>query len=79
MWKEYSEAEYLKYENYDAIEVSKVSQIPVNYDGVMGVPITWLEKYNPKQFKIIGKANSAGAPRINGKNMYARILIQKII
>ena len=45
---------YPKYDNYDAIEVSKVLQIPLDYDGIMGVPITFLDKFNPDQFKIIG-------------------------
>jgi len=46
---------YYKYDNYDAIEVSKVKDIPMDYDGVMGVPITFLDKYNPDQFEIIGQ------------------------
>ena len=50
--------EYFKYHNYDAIEVSRINKIPNNYNGVMGVPITFLSKYNPKQFKIIGLTNS---------------------
>jgi hypothetical protein len=47
------ENDYPKYDNYDAIEVSKVQDIPVDYDGVMGVPITFLDKYNPNQFDIV--------------------------
>ena len=47
---------YQKYDNYDAINIDKVSQIPMDYDGVMGVPITFLNKYNPKQFEILGMA-----------------------
>ena len=54
LYKKYSPDEYPKYDNYDAIEVSKVSDIPVDYDGVMGVPITFLDKYNPTQFEIVG-------------------------
>lgn len=54
LYKEYSEAEYPKYDNYDAIEVSKVKDIPMDYDGMMGVPITFMNKYNPDQFEIIG-------------------------
>lgn len=56
LYKEYkgNESEYPKYENYDAIEVSKVINIPEDYEGIMGVPITFLEKYNPTQFEIIG-------------------------
>ena len=54
----YSPDEYPHYENYDAIEVSKTSDIPFNYDGIMGVPITFLDKYNPDQFEIIGSNSS---------------------
>jgi len=50
------EDEYPKYDNYDAIEVSKVVNIPEDYDGVMGVPISFLDKYNPEQFEIIWQA-----------------------
>ena len=49
----YTNPDYPKYDNYDAINVDKVSDIPVDYDGVMGVPITFLDKYTPKQFDII--------------------------
>ena len=77
LWKTYSEKEFFKYDNYEAIDVSKTSYIPLDYNGVMGVPITWLEKYNPEQFEIIGKANTNGTPKINGKNLYTRILIRK--
>ena len=49
----YSPEEYPNYDNYDAIEVSKTSDIPLDYDGYMGVPITFLDKYNPEQFEII--------------------------
>ena len=54
LWKNYTPEEYPKYDNYDAINVNKVSDIPVDYDGVMGVPITFLGKYNPEQFEILG-------------------------
>ena len=54
---EYSPELYPKYDNYDAIEVSKTARIPCDYDGVMGVPITFLDKYNPKQFEILGMAS----------------------
>lgn len=54
LWKKYTPGEYPKYDNYDAINVDKVSEIPCDYDGVMGVPITFLDKYNPEQFEIIG-------------------------
>lgn len=51
--KKYNEQDYPKYDNYDAIEVSKVADIPCDYDGRMGVPVTFLEKFNPEQFEII--------------------------
>ena len=53
LYKTYNEEEYPKYDNYDAINVNKVADIPVDYDGVMGVPITFLNKYNPDQFEIV--------------------------
>lgn len=53
-YKRYTPEEYPHYDNYDAIEVSKTQNIPENYDGVMGVPITFLDKYNPNQFEILG-------------------------
>jgi len=58
LYKTYSPDEYIKYDNFDAIEVSKVSEIPVDYDGVMGVPITFLDKHNPDQFEIVGISQS---------------------
>lgn len=54
LYKKYTEEEYPKYDNYDAIEVSKTKEIPCDYDGVMGVPITFLDKYNPDQFELVG-------------------------
>ena len=54
LYKRYSPEEYPKYDNYDAINVDKVSDIPCDYDGAIGVPITFLDKYNPAQFEIIG-------------------------
>ena len=57
LYKKYSADEYPKYDNYDAIEVSKVSEIPMDYDGVMGVPITFLDKYCPTQFEILWLAS----------------------
>ena len=53
LWKKYTPEEYPKYDNYDAINVNKVSEIPCDYDGVMGVPITFLGNYNPEQFEIV--------------------------
>jgi len=57
LYKKYNKSEYPTYYNYDAIEVSKTSDIPVDYKGAMGVPITFMNKHNPDQFKIIGLAN----------------------
>ena len=59
LYADYSPHDHPKYENYDAIEVSKVSEIPVDYDGVMGVPITFLDKHNPAQFEIVGLTSPA--------------------
>jgi hypothetical protein len=56
-YKKFNTKEYSKYENYDAINVDKIKDIPVNYEGAMGVPITFMDKYNPDQFEIIGLAN----------------------
>jgi hypothetical protein len=54
LYKQYTPDEYPQYVNYDAIEVSKTAEIPYDYDGEMGVPVTFLDKYNPDQFEIIG-------------------------
>lgn len=54
LYKSYTSEEYPHYDNYDAIEVSKTADIPCDYDGVMGVPITFMDKYNPEQFEILG-------------------------
>jgi len=54
LYKMYNSEEYPTYDNYSAIEVSKTSEIPMNYTDVMGVPITFLDKYNPDQFQIVG-------------------------
>jgi hypothetical protein len=81
---------YDKYDNYDAIEVPFTDSIPSDFKGVMGVPITFLDKYNPKQFEILGNSNVRGEREhlmnkvksatdctyINGKPQYARILIK---
>jgi len=68
LYKKYNKTEYPKYDNYDAINVDKVKEIPVNYKGVMGVPITFLDKHNPKQFEIIGIAKrGAGDPALKSK------------
>lgn len=81
--EEYNPDRYPKYDDYDAIEVSKGKEIPYDYEGIMGVPITWLPKYNPAQFEIVGVANHGSdhefdlfKPSIDGKEIYARILIR---
>ena len=87
-----NENEYPTYDNYEAIEVNKVANIPLDYKGFMGVPITFVDKYNPSQFEILGMASSAGyneevvgipflgdkdaRPLINGKNTFARVIIR---
>ena len=85
LYKHYNPEEYPKYDNYDAIEVSKTCEIPMDYDGVIGVPITFLDKYCPEQFEIIGDACNGSdhqwdyfKPIINGKFIYKRILIKRI-
>jgi len=73
-----NEIEYPKYDNYDAINVNKTQEIPMDYDGFMGVPITFLHKYNPEQFELIKfrKGNDEKDLSINGKCPYFRILIK---
>ena len=56
--KRYNKKFYEKYDNYDAINVNKVAEIPCDYEGVMGVPITFLDKYNPEQFEILGTSDN---------------------
>lgn len=79
LYRHYTPEEYPKYDNYDAIEVSKVSDIPCDYDGAMGVPITFMDKYNPDQFEIIKfrKGNDDNDLMVNGKWPYFRILIKR--
>ena len=85
LYKTYTPEEYPKYDNYDAIEVSKVAYIPKDYNGIMGVPITFFTVYNPNQFNVIGLDRYTvpkqylvgGRVAINGKPKYARVLIQK--
>ena len=59
-----NEHEYPKYENYDAINVNKTKDIPIDYDGLIGVPITFMDKYNPEQFEIIGLGISSSGTEI---------------
>ena len=91
LYKKYSPEEYPKYDNYHAINVDRVNDIPVDWDGVMGVPISFLDKYNPEQFEILscndfrcsenirfkehGLIKDADGA-INGKPKYARIVIR---
>lgn len=74
-----NESEYPKYDNYDAINIDKTKDIPMDYDGVMGVPITFLDKYNPSQFELVKfrKGNDEKDLSVNGKCPYFRILIRK--
>jgi hypothetical protein len=90
--KQIRDVGYQKYDNYDAIEVPFTDSIPGDYSGVMGVPISFLDKYNPDQFSIIGLGASAGynehivgipllflgdaRPLIQGQNTYARVFIK---
>ena len=92
LYKKYNTEEYPKYDNYDAIEVSKVTDIPMDYDGVMGVPITFLGKYCPEQFEIVDlnphffsmiakglpKPKQLSLQNVNRKDPYARVLIKRI-
>lgn len=82
--KTYNAIDYPKYDNYDAIEVSKVVNIPKDYDGIMGVPITFLDKYNPNNFEILGDSRyhdgndmADDINFVNGKQKYRRILIRR--
>ena len=92
--KTYNPVDYPKYDNYDAIEVSKTRDIPIDYDGVMGVPVTFLEKWVPPQFDVVAASfevadgqhpslvNPAWTGKldrgyINGKRKYDRLLIKK--
>ncbi len=81
LYKRYTSEEYPHYDNYDAVDVSKVAEIPCDFDGAMGVPITFLDKYNPEQFEIIKfrKGNDEQDLSINGKCPYFRVLIKRKI
>ena len=84
LYKKYNKVEYPKYDNYDAINVDKIKYIPEDYEGAMGVPITFMDKYNPEQFEILGLddhrieyPNWRGrGPDLNGKGKYRRIIIK---
>ena len=82
--KSYNPIDYPKYDNYDAIEVGKVVNIPKDYYGTMGVPITFLDKYNPEQFEILGNSRYHDGNNVaddinfvNGKQKYNRVLIRR--
>jgi len=86
--KKYNPEEYPKYDNYNAIEVSQAKDIPMDYDGAMGVPITFMSKFNPDQFELLGCSYSYGEPKgyhidgtdfnvsVNGKQIYKRLFIK---
>ncbi len=80
----YDETVYPKYDNFDAIHISRVAEIPMNYYGIMGVPLTYLKYHNDMDFEIVGEANHGSdneydlfKPQVNGKDMYKRILIRR--
>lgn len=86
LYKRYTPEEYPHYDNYDAIEVSKVAEIPCDFEGVMGVPITFLDKYNPEQFELLGSNRYLGQDEngiygrssyIKGKEVFKRLFIRK--
>lgn len=84
LYKTYNPEDYPKYDTFDAINVDKTSDIPIDYFGIMGVPITFLDKYNPNQFEIVGEFNNGSdseldlaKPIINGVQKYSRIAIRK--
>lgn len=81
--KKYNAADYPKYDTYDAIHVRSITDIPCDYAGVMGVPITIVNRYNSDQFEIVGEANHGSdsaydlfKPTVNGKEVFKRILIR---
>ena len=77
LYKKYKLEEYPKYDYKDMIEVSKVAEIPFDYEGIMAVPKTFIDKYNPKQFELLGFLNGGGKDEtVLGKHPFARILIK---
>jgi len=72
LYKCYSSKEYPKYDNYDAINVDKVSDIPMDYEGLMGVPLTFIDKYNPMQFEIIDGLNRYSTLDVAKTNDWAK-------
>ncbi|GAB1348392.1 hypothetical protein MASR1M107_06040 [Ignavibacteriales bacterium] len=88
LYKKYSSSEYSKYDNYDAIEVPRYLDIPKDYAGVMGVPITFLDRYNPNQFEIVGSNRGVDQDPngiygrgsfLNGKETFKRLFIKNRI
>lgn len=93
LYKAYSPDEYPTYDNYNAIEVGRTADIPIDFDGAMGVPLTFMCNFNPDQFELIGQTHSGDTSpevealrtdpnhrhggRINGKEKFARILIRR--
>ena len=84
LYKKYSPDAYPKYDTYDAIDIKQTKDIPCDYDGVMGVPISFLSKWNPNQFDVLGvdrymEDNPKFGHRfkINGKETYARVMIKR--
>ena len=87
----YSPERYPTYDNYDAIEVSKTKDIPADYYGAMGVPITFLDKYCPEQFEIVGTSDNGAVaeryklqhfkthnePYVSGRKVYKRLFIRR--
>ncbi|MYE26691.1 MAG: modification methylase [Chloroflexi bacterium] len=85
LYKKYTQEEYPHYDNYDAIEVSKTKEIPYDWPGAMGVPISFLDKHNPDQFEIMGAdydliTGQTGMRKsrfyVKGKRLYSRIVIR---
>ncbi len=89
LYKRYTPEEYPHYDNYEAINVNRTKEIPEDYAGVMGVPISFLDKHSPNQFELLGIMNTGeenegirlpntphGRPIVNGRELYLRILIR---
>ena len=90
--RHYNPLDYPSFDNYDAINVKTLKEIPVDYDGVMAVPITYIAKHNPNQFELVGQlntgcfvdengwqsANGKHMLALNGKDVFQRVLIRKV-
>ena len=91
LYRRYSPDEFPRYDNYDAINVDKTADIPMDYADVMGVPITFMDKYNPEQFEIVGCSDNGSVPEslklphfkrhnepyLNGRKLYTRIFVRQ--